>query len=123
MYTPGTAPYEIVFYLSPRGESPVDEFLDSLEERPRAKIERFMEQLQERGPDLPRPYADVLRGKIRELRVPYGKRHCRLLYFFQGRSIVMTSGFVKKTPAVPEEEIGRAERRMADWIARRPPED
>lgn len=113
--------YHLIFYLSQREDSPIDEFLDSLGHKPRAKVERFMGQLQTNGPDLPRPYADVLRGKIRELRVPYGRLHYRLLYFFHGKDIVMTSGFLKKTSAVPEDEISRAERRMADWTSRRLP--
>ena len=74
--------------------------------------------LQKQGPDLPRPYADVLRGKIRELRVGYGRLQLRFLYFIEGKSIVLVSGFLKKTSAVPEEEIVRTERRMMDWLNR-----
>ena len=74
--------------------------------------------LEKDGPDLPRPYADVLRGKIRELRVGYGSLKIRFLYFFEGKSIVLVSGFLKKTSAVPVEEIDRAERRMTDWLNR-----
>lgn len=114
--------YELIFYTTAQEESPVDEFLDSLGPKPRAKIERFMGHLQRHGPDLPRPYADSLRGKIRELRVPYGRLHFRLLYFFQERRIIMTSGFMKKTAEVPIGEIERAERRMADWLRRHPAE-
>lgn len=110
--------YELIFYTTLREESPIDEFLDSMGVKPRAKAERFMEQLVIHGPDLPRPYADVLCGKIRELRVPYGRLQYRFLYFFQGKSIVLTSAFLKKTAAVPETEIVRAERRMLDWAAR-----
>ena len=77
-----------------------------------------MSHLQRHGPNLPRPYADVLRGKIRELRVGYGRLQLRFLYFFEDKSIVVVSGFLKKTQAVPEDEILRAERRMADWLDR-----
>ncbi|MBI2070674.1 MAG: type II toxin-antitoxin system RelE/ParE family toxin [Elusimicrobia bacterium] len=112
--------YELIFYTTADDQSPVDEFLDSLVRKPRAKIFKFMEYLKVQGPDLPRPYADTLRGKVRELRVPYGKLHYRLLYFFQGKRIVLTSGFLKKTSGVPEEEIVRSERRMADWLSRHP---
>ena len=70
------------------------------------------------GPDLPRPYADMIRGKIRELRVSFGGLHHRFLYFFQGKRIVVTHGFLKKTAAIPEGEITRAERYMADFCQR-----
>lgn len=115
--------YDLFFYTTQRGESPIDIFLDAVGDKPRAKIERFMDHLRIQGPNLPRPHADILRGKIRELRVPYGRQQYRLLYFFQGKSIVLTSAFVKKTMAVSEGEISRSERRMTDWIGRYPGED
>lgn len=58
-----------------------------------------------------------MRDKIRELRIPYGRLQWRILYFFDGRTIVLTQGFLKKTDAVPEAEIARAVRRMNDWLA------
>ena len=111
--------YELIFYTTAHEESPVDEFLDALGSKQRAKVQRFLGHLKAIGPDLARPYADALRGKIRELRVPYGRQHFRLLYFFCGKTIVVTSGFVKKTAEVPEGEIERAVRRMEDWTYRR----
>ena len=100
-------------------EAPAFDFMRSLPPKPRAKAERWILQLQRYGPDLPRPYADILRGKIRELRAAYGRLQPRFLYFFDGKTIVVVSGFLKKTQAVPEEEILRAERRMGDWLEHR----
>jgi len=37
---------------------------------------------------------------------------------FHGRRIVVTHGFVKKTAAVPETEIARSKRIMADFYQR-----
>jgi hypothetical protein len=80
---------------------------------------RWLALLEEKGPALPRPYADVLDGPIRELRVGYGHMAIRLLYFFHGnRIIVVAYGFLKKTRAVPVEEILRAHRAHADWLVR-----
>ncbi len=70
------------------------------------------------GPHLPRPYADVVRGKVRELRVSFGGLHHRFLYFFHGKHIVVTHGFVKKSSAIPEEELALAQRFMADFEER-----
>ena len=110
--------YELIFYTTLRGEAPALEFLLSLAAKPQAKVQKLIRYLQQQGPDLPRPYADTLRGKIRELRVGYGSLQVRFLYFFEGKSIVLVSGFLKKTSAVPDEEIIRAERRMTDWLNR-----
>ena len=110
--------YEAVFYTTDRGDCPAQEFPDGLGPKPRAKMLRFLSLLQALGPELPRPYADTLRDKIRELRVPYGRLQVRLLYFFSGHQAVLTQGFLKKTGPVPEEEIARAIRRMDDWLAR-----
>ena len=41
----------------------------------------------------------------------------RILYFFDGKRVVLTQGFLKKTSAVPPEEIDRAVRRMEDWLS------
>jgi DNA-binding XRE family transcriptional regulator/mRNA-degrading endonuclease RelE of RelBE toxin-antitoxin system len=76
--------YEVLFYTKADGTCLTDCFLDSLPIKARAKIEKWIELLEEEGPDLPRPYADVLRDKVRELRVKSGPAHYRLLYFFLG---------------------------------------
>ena len=109
----------MVFYRTPRGESPVDEFLDNLEKRARTKVLKWLGLLEEQGPVLPRPYADVLEEPIRELRVGLGRVEARLLYFFHKRTVVVvTHGFLKETRAVPPAEIERALRARADWLNR-----
>ena len=110
--------YEVLFYRSPRGECFTEDFLDGLPAKVRGKILRWIEALATHGPNLPRPYADVVRGKIRELRVSFGGLHHRLLYFFHDKRIIVTHGFVKKTGAVPDEELTRAQRWMDDFMAR-----
>ena len=112
------AEYEVVFYGAADGECPTEEFLDGLAPKVRGKVAKWLELLEREGPNLPRPYADVVRGKIRELRVSFSGLHHRLLYFFHGKRIVVTHGFVKKTAAIPETEITRAERCMADFYQR-----
>ena len=72
--------------------------------------------LQEKGPNLQRPYADLLDEPIRELRVSFGRLEIRLLYFIHGKSIVLTHGFVKKTQKTPREEIDMAKRYRNDWL-------
>ena len=111
-------PYEVLFYRSPRGECFAEGFLDGLPAKVRGKILRWIEALETHGPNLPRPYADVVRGKIRELRIVFGSNQYRLFYFFAGKQIVVTHGFQKKTGPVPAQELERAERLMEDWQER-----
>lgn len=111
--------YKIVFYTTRRGDSPVKDFLESLDTKARTKAVAFITLLAGEGHKLLRPYTDTLRGRIRELRIPYRTNQYRVLYFFfQGDSIVLLHGFTKKTQAIPEREIERAGRYIADFIAR-----
>ncbi len=71
--------YEVVFYRSPRGECFTEAFLNELPAKVRGKILRWLEALETHGPQLPRPYADIVRGKIRELRIVFSSSHYRLL--------------------------------------------
>ena len=113
--------YEIIYYKSERGNSPIYDFWVELDEKTGAKVLTFFSILAERGPNLKRPYADHVRGKIRELRVPYGSNQYRVLYFFyHHRQIVLVHAFSKKTWKIREKDIVLAERRMEDWIGRNP---
>lgn len=110
--------YEVEFYTTAGGDCPVDEYLDDLAPKHRAKVEKWIEKLEEYGPNLPRPYADVLEGPIRELRIQFGHMKYRILYFIHKKIVLLTHGIVKKTGPVPEEEIDRSRRYMQDWLAR-----
>ena len=94
------------------------EFLDELQTKIRAKVVKWIQKLENEGPNLPRPFADTIRGKIRELRVNFGSNEYRFLYFFFGKRIIITHGFLKKTDRVPGGEIERAERIMQDFLER-----
>ncbi len=75
--------YNIVFYTTERDDSPVDDFLDGLDKKSRAKVAAYLSVLEDQGPNLKRPYADIVRGKIRELRIHHSSNQYRILYFFQ----------------------------------------
>lgn len=101
--------YEIFFYTDSRGERPFALFLEALPLKVQVKFTKLLELLGELGPNLKRPYADVLRDGIRELRCVFGGDQYRALYFFViGQRIIVTHGVVKKTWKVPHEEIERA---------------
>jgi len=104
-----------------RGGSPLDDFLDGLDKKLRAKVAAYLSLLEEQGPNLKRPYADIVRGKIRELRIHHSLNQYRILYFFQVfDQIVLVHAFSKKTQQLKEKDIDLAEKRMKDWMRRFP---
>lgn len=66
------------------------------------------------------PYSKPLEDGIFELRVKVGSDISRVLYFFfVGRRVVLTNGFIKKTQKTPSAEIERAKRYRAEFISRK----
>ena len=89
--------FQLIAYEKINGEVPVEEFLDSINPKMRAKIYGLMEILQEKGNMLREPYSKHLDDGIYELRCKFGSDVTRVLYFFYyDGKIVMTNGFVKK---------------------------
>lgn len=110
--------YIVQYYQKINGEAPAEAFVASLPQGPLGKLGRWVGLLKQLGPDLPRPYADVVRGKIRELRVAFGGNQYRMLYFFDKRKIILTHGFIKKSDEIPFQEIQLAEKFMHDYFIR-----
>lgn len=111
--------YRVILYQSAAGECAVRTFMDGLAEKDQAKIGAALDYLAQQGPELRRPHAAHVRGKIWELRVSLGRNEYRLLYYFrEGQVVVVMHAFAKKTPAIPPKEIETAEKRMSDYEAR-----
>lgn len=79
--------YEVVFYQTAAGECPTQALSDTLAPKVRGKVARWLALLEQEGPQLPRPYADVVHGKIRELRVGFGGLRYRFFYFSHDKRI------------------------------------
>ena len=87
--------FEVEFYKTENGKEPIAEFLDSLGNKMAAKLVGLMEILEEKGTELRMPYSEHLEDGIFELRCKLGSNITRVLYFFfVGRKIVVTNGFV-----------------------------
>ena len=90
-----------------------------VDKKTQAKAYARLTILEEQGPDLKRPYADIVQDKIRELRIQFSKTNVRILYFFFHKNkIILLHAFKKKDWAVHPQEIETARERMNDWIAR-----
>ena len=111
--------FEMEFYTTEDGKEPIEEFLDSLDNKMAAKLIGLMEVLEEKGTELRKPYSEHLGDGIFELRCKQGSDITRVLYFFfVGKKIIATNGFVKKTQKTPLREIRLAKERRADWLSR-----
>ncbi|MFA4889157.1 MAG: type II toxin-antitoxin system RelE/ParE family toxin [Candidatus Omnitrophota bacterium] len=107
--------YESFYYRNDTGRCPVKEFIDSLDPRSQRKFFYVLSLLEEFGPRLPLPHARYLCDGIFELRFCGSEGNIRALYFFfRHNRIILTNGFIKKTPRAPQKEITVAlERRKA----------
>ena len=109
--------YIINFFKKQDGSCPVEEFLDSLDNKMRAKILLAIALLETNGPQLREPYSKPLGDGIFEIREKQGNNITRTLYFFyDGKQIILTNGFVKKTQKTPSAEIQRAKKYRAEYL-------
>ena len=100
--------WHIVYCDQEMDPCPVTDFIDACAPKHQVKILRFLTLLEEMGPTLPRPYADLLKDGIHELRLTLSGDQVRMLYFFCFRKfIVFYTAFVKNTDRVPETFIQR----------------
>jgi len=112
--------FTVEFYRKADGSCPVEEFLLSLDHKMRAKMLMSATLLEVNGPFLREPYSKPLGDGIFEIRAQQGNDITRVLYFFfVGRRIVLTNGFVKKTQKTPASEIETAKKYRAEYLTRK----
>ena len=111
--------FEIVFYKTENGKNPVEDFLNELNDKMRAKMLLSIRIVREKGYQARMPYSEELEDGIFELRAKVGSDLSRVLYFFViGRKIILTNGFIKKSQKTPKSEIERAKKYRADYFRR-----
>ena len=111
--------FELELYAGENGEVPFYEFIKELSPKLKAKVIRDLDVLERFGNELREPYSKPLGQGIFELRTLFGKDITRTLYFFYfGKKIIITHGFVKKQKKTPAGEIKRALKFREDWIRR-----
>jgi phage-related protein len=111
--------WHVLYFDDAKGYCQTLEFIGKRTNREKAKILAWIDQLEQQGPNLPRPYADLLEDGIHELRIKLSGDQSRILYFFCFRDfIVFTNVFIKTTDKVPKNEIQTAKRCRADFLVR-----
>ena len=111
----------IAFYKTSTGRCPVEEFLDSLQDRAAQKV-AWVLRLVEKMDMVPQKYFKKLVGTegLWEIRVQIAGNSYRFLRFFDGSTLlVLTSGFSKKQQKTPIREIELAQQRRNDYPQRR----
>ena len=98
----------------------MEEFIDSLDAKSRARIARTLDLLEEFGISLGMPYARHLEKQLWELRVRHGTNRYSIIYFLDtGQTFILLHGFIKKTGPVPRADMEIAESRRDDYLSRR----
>ena len=109
------------FYRTERGNSPVEDFLDSLSGKQAQKVVWVLRLIEELNA-VPGQYLKKLVNTedIWEVRVQFGGNIFRLLGFFDGSTLlILTNGFAKKSQKTPRQEIDLATRRKNEYLSRK----
>ena len=111
--------WEVWFYQTVRGESPIEDFLTELPTKAQAKCVAYIEQLEEHGFNLPRSFIAKVKGHIWELRPGWAGTEYRFFYVAMvGRRLVVLHAIKKKSQKVKSKDIELAEARYVDVIER-----
>lgn len=111
------AEFTIEYVELPNGRLPARDFVESLDDTAAARIDAFVERLRVHGNRMQGKFVKKLTDELFELRIKQFDRIFRVLFFYQpGMSIVITSGFQKKTQETPLAEIARADRPRKLWM-------
>ena len=112
--------YEIAFYKTLNGESPVGEFLDGLSAKQAQKVTWTLQLIEELN-QVPGQYLQKMSGtdQLWEVRAGFGGNIFRLLGWLDEGKLVLGHGFQKKTLKTPPREIETAEQRKKDYYRRK----
>lgn len=105
--------YEVFYYMTERGDSPIEDFLSALPRKAKAKCIAYMDLLEEFGANLPRAIIAKIRGDLWELRPEWAGTEYRFLYFtLVGQRIVILHAITKKSQKLKARDIDLAETRI-----------
>ena len=111
--------YTCSFYETTDGKSPVEDFIESLDNATQKKFIYKNELLATMGPRLREPHSKSIGDGIFELRFEGKEGQIRVLFFFlYKKHVVYLHGFIKKTQKTPRKEINIAKQRKADYFKR-----
>ena len=111
--------WKTLLYKTLQGDSPVKEFIDSLELRAQAKVYDAINLLRDFGIRLGLPHVKKVTGtEMWELRI-LGADSIRVVYIaITGKTFLILHGFKKKKDKTQPKEIKIAEERLTDHRTR-----
>jgi hypothetical protein len=108
--------WEVRLYETPRGRTPVRDFLTDLPARHRAKVRQAIERLELFGPRLSFPDSSAVKGTpFRELRTRFAGQQYRILYLQNGDALVLFVGFHKTSDSDLDRAVREAEKHLTDY--------
>jgi len=108
------AQFEVVYYTSPAGAQPIEEFLAELPVKARAKCLSYIQLFIDQGFGLPRAILAKVEGKIWELRPEYNGIEYRILFTFISPQAIMVHAVVKKRGNLKRRDIDLARQRARE---------
>lgn len=111
--------WEIIYYETSQGNSPVFEFIQSLNVKAQYKVAEVLELLEEHGIFLGPPHSKKLTGTpLWELRI-LGSDNIRIFYVaVMNRKFLLLHGFQKKKQKTDAKEIKTAVKRLDEFKSR-----
>lgn len=108
--------WEVRLYETPRGRTPILDFLRDLPARHRAKVRQAIERLELFGPRLGFPDSSAVKGTpFRELRTRFAGEQYRVLYLQDGDAFVLFVGFHKTSDRDLDRAVREAEKHLTDY--------
>ena len=111
--------WEIIYYKTSQGRSPVEAFINSLEAKAKSKIINTLDMLTEFGIKLNSPHVKkIVSTQLWELRI-LGNDSIRIFYTsLPNMKFLLLNGFQKKTQKINPKEIKNAASRLLDYKTR-----
>lgn len=111
--------WSIIFYKTLQGDTPINDFILSLELKAQSKVRDSIRLLEHFGIRLGQPHVKKLTGtQLWELRI-VGSDSIRIFYVaISGKIFILLHGFKKKKNKTPPKEIRIAENRLQEFISR-----
>ncbi len=107
--------WKVLFFQTARGDYPVREFIQGLDQTTYARSIHAIELLETDGPYLKPPYIKKLQDKLYELRIS-GKVAVRIFYTMFKNEYYLLHIFKKKSQKTPTKEIRVALDRMKEVV-------
>jgi len=105
-----------IYYKNSRGTEHVKDFIDSLDNKTKAKVLARIQHLEKYWHELKRPFIDNIEKDLYELRVQFARNKVRIIYAYMFKDyIVLLHGIMKKTSKISENDKLKAKKRMYDF--------